>query len=32
MSTYKKPDEQDLAVISTFVDRERILWRDEINE
>ena len=32
MSSYKKPDEQDLAVISTFLDRERILWRDEINE
>ncbi|MBR4382275.1 MAG: FAD-binding oxidoreductase, partial [Selenomonadaceae bacterium] len=32
MSCYKKPDAQDLAVISTFLDRERILWRDEINE
>ncbi|MBQ4495020.1 MAG: FAD-binding oxidoreductase [Selenomonadaceae bacterium] len=32
MSNYKKMDEQDLAVIATFLDRERILWRDEINE
>ena len=32
MSDYKRPDEQDLAVIATFLDRERILWRDEINE
>ena len=29
---YKKVDEQDLAAIATFLDRERILWRDEINE
>ncbi|MBR0288884.1 MAG: FAD-binding oxidoreductase [Selenomonadaceae bacterium] len=32
MSDYKKMDEQDLAVIATFLDRERILWKDEINE
>ncbi len=32
MNNYKKMDEQDLAVIATFLDRERILWRDEINE
>lgn len=32
MSNYKKMDEQDLKIISTFLDRERILWRDEINE
>ena len=32
MSNYKKMDEQDLKIISTFLDRERILWHDEINE
>ncbi|MBQ7723633.1 MAG: FAD-binding oxidoreductase, partial [Selenomonadaceae bacterium] len=32
MSCYKPMDEQDLAVIATFLDRERILWKDEINE
>ena len=32
MSDYKKMDEQDLEVIATFLDRERILWKDEINE
>lgn len=32
MSAYKKMDEKDLEVISTFLDRERILWKDEINE
>ncbi|MBR3458472.1 MAG: FAD-binding oxidoreductase, partial [Selenomonadaceae bacterium] len=32
MSTYKKMDEKDLEYISSFMDRERILWGDEINE
>ncbi|MBE8949972.1 MAG: FAD-binding oxidoreductase [Quinella sp. 3Q1] len=32
MSNYKQMDEQDLKIIATFLDRERILWRDEINE
>lgn len=32
MSEYKKMDEKDLEVISTFLDRDRILWKDEINE
>ena len=32
MSGYKRMNESDLAVISGFVDRERILWGDEINE
>lgn len=32
MSAYKKVDEKDLEVISTFLDRDRILWKDEINE
>ncbi|MBR3050949.1 MAG: FAD-binding oxidoreductase, partial [Selenomonadaceae bacterium] len=32
MSNYKTVDEKDLAVIATFLDRERILWKDEINE
>ena len=32
MNAYKRPNEHDLAVIATFLDRERILWKDEINE
>ena len=32
MSEYKRPDEKDLEIISTFLDRERILWKNEINE
>ena len=32
MSEYKKMDEKDLEVISTFLDRDRILWKDEIKE
>ena len=32
MSAYKQVDEKDLEVISTFLDRDRILWKDEINE
>ena len=32
MSAYKQVDEKDLEVISTFLDRDRILWMDAINE
>ena len=32
MSEYKKMNEQDLAFFASFIDRDRILWGDEINE
>lgn len=32
MTTYKKLTQDDLNAISSFVPRERILWKDEINE
>ena len=32
MTDYKKLDKEDLAAVAAFVDRERILWYDEINE
>lgn len=32
MTDYKKLDKEDLAAVAAFVDREHILWYDEINE
>lgn len=32
MTTYKKLTQDDLNAISSFIPRERILWKDEINE
>lgn len=32
MTTYKKLTQDDLNAISSFVPRDRILWKDEINE
>ncbi len=32
MSSYKQMNENDLNAIAAFMDRERLLWKDEINE
>ncbi|MBR3624472.1 MAG: FAD-binding protein [Selenomonadaceae bacterium] len=32
MSNYKQMTEEDLSYIATIMDRDRLLWKDEINE
>ena len=32
MNTYKTFDEKDFEALAKFVDRERLLWKDEIKE
>ncbi len=32
MSSYKQMNEEDLSYIASFMDRDRLLWKDEINE
>ncbi|MBO6178556.1 MAG: FAD-binding protein [Selenomonadaceae bacterium] len=32
MSNYKQMTEEDLSYIASFMDRDRLLWKDEINE